>query len=133
MLGDVISEGHGKRTARRVTAVEPHFKVEVSFEENAKILGVDSMDIGTYTASSKGEGNLEGYGEGVIATSEGETVTWKGLGAGKMRADGAVSYRGALTFSTASKKLARLNSVAGAFEFEVDANGNTTSKIWEWK
>ena len=30
MLGDVIGEGKGKRTARRVVAIEPLFKVEVS-------------------------------------------------------------------------------------------------------
>ena len=31
------------------------------------------------------------------------------------------------------QKLVRLNSVGGAFEFEVDAEGNTHLKIWEWK
>jgi hypothetical protein len=48
-------------------------------------------------------------------------------------ADGAVSYRGAVYYSAASPKLTRLNTVAGVFEFEVDANGNITAKVWEWK
>jgi hypothetical protein len=133
MLGDVISQGQGKRTGRRVLCTEPTFKVEVSFEETAKILGVDAMDIGTYVSHPKPDGSLHGLGEGVIATVEGEIVTWVGIGVGKLAANGAVSYRGALSFSTTSKKLAKLNSVAGVFEFEVDPSGNTTSKMWEWK
>jgi hypothetical protein len=38
-----------------------------------------------------------------------------------------------LFFRTASQQLARLNNACGAFEYEVDADGNTTSKMWEWK
>jgi hypothetical protein len=38
-----------------------------------------------------------------------------------------------LFFRTASQKLARLNGACGAFEYEVDAVGSTTSKVWEWK
>jgi hypothetical protein len=60
-------------------------------------------------------------------------ATWKGHGVGKFVGGGAVSYRGAVYYSTASPKLARLNGVAGVFEFDVDANGNTTAKSWEWK
>ena len=48
-------------------------------------------------------------------------------------AAGAVSYRGAIYFNTATPKFARLNAVATVFEFEVDAEGNTHSKLWEWK
>lgn len=46
---------------------------------------------------------------------------------------GAVSYRGILYFQTASRKLARLNAAPGVFEYEVDAEGKTRTKIWEWK
>ena len=59
-------------------------------------------------------------------------ATWKGGGVGKFTG-GGVSYRGAIYYSTASQKLARLNGIATVFEFEVDADGNTQSKIWEWK
>jgi hypothetical protein len=83
MLGDVISQGQGKRTGRRVICTEPIFKVEVSFEETAKILGVDAIDIGTYVSHPKPDGSLHGLGEGVIATVEGEVVTWTGIGVGK--------------------------------------------------
>lgn len=51
----------------------------------------------------------------------------------KFGAGGAVSYRGMLFYRTDSPKLARLNNMCAAFEYEADASGNTTSKVWEWK
>ncbi len=133
MIGDVIAEGQGKRTGRRVTATEPQFVVEVSFEEATKLLGVEGMNIGTYTSSNKPDGSLYGEGEGVFATMDGEFVTWHGMGVGRFQAGGAVSYRGSLSYRTTSAKLARINAVAGVFEFEVAADGSTKSKAWEWK
>jgi hypothetical protein len=133
MLGEQIGEGRGKRTARRVVATEPTFSVEVSFEDAHKLLGVDGMNIGTYTSGNKPDGSLYGEGQGVFASMDGDIATWKGIGIGRLLAGGAVSYRGCISYSTASAKLARLNSIAGVFEFEVDANGNTSTKTWEWK
>jgi hypothetical protein len=34
---------------------------------------------------------------------------------------------------TTSGKLAQLNNACVAFEYDVDASGNTVSKMWEWK
>jgi hypothetical protein len=132
MLGEQIATGQGKRTSRRIIGTSP-LNVEVSFEDASKMLGVDGMNIGTYTSTPKPDGSLDGYGQGAFATLEGEIVTWKGIGVGRFGAAGAVSYRGTLSYSTTSAKLARLNGIAGVFEFEVDAAGNTSSKIWEWK
>src|SRR5215469_17216669 len=129
MLGEVISEGKGKRTGRRVVAIEPSFKVEVSFEEATAVYGSEGMHLGTYASSPNPDGSLSGVGEGVIALSSGEMITWRGIGAGKLAADGSVRYVGCLTYSTASAKFAKLNSIAGAFEFEVSAGGETKSKI----
>ena len=133
MLGELIGEGKGKRTGRRVVGLEPVFKVEVSFEDATTLLGTPGMNIGTYTSGPKPDGSLDGVGEGVFATLEGDTVTWRGIGAGQFLEGGAVRYVGCLSYSTASSKLAHLNKIAGVFEFNVDAAGNTTSKIWEWK
>ena len=132
MLGALISEGQGKRTARRVVSTDPHFKVEVSFEEADKMLGADCMNIGTYVAWSKPDGSLYGEGEGVLAFQDGDMATWRGAGSGKLGPGGSVRYVGAVHYSTASAKLAKLNSIAGVFEFEVAADGQTKAKIWEW-
>ena len=132
MLGEQISETKGKRIVRRVLSIEPP-TAEVSFEDSGNVLGVATTGIGSYTSSIRPDGSAYGEGQGLIMTADGESVTWKGAGLGKFGAGGAISYRGMLFFQTASQQLARLNNMCGAFEYEVDASGNTTSKVWEWK
>ena len=134
MLGELIAESKGKRTGRRVLPTDgPGFSVEVSFEDSGKLLGIDHNEIGTYVSSLRPDGTLYGEGQGVIITAEGDTLSWKGAGVGKILASGLISYRGAVYFQTASPKFTRLNSVACVFEYEADTAGNTTSKLWEWK
>ena len=60
MSGEKIGEGNGQRGMRKVLSTLPTFKVEVSFEEHAKLLGVEGMNMGTYTAITKPDGSLEG-------------------------------------------------------------------------
>ena len=133
MLGEMVGESRGKRTARRVLSTSPGFKVEVSFEDSGKLLGNEFNGITTYWSGGRPDGSLYGEGEGVFLFQNGESATLKGAGVGTLKPGGAVSYRGAVYFSTASQTLARLNTVAAVFEFEVDADGNTHSKYWEWK
>jgi hypothetical protein len=132
MLSEQIYTGQGKRTARRVINTQP-FIVEVSFEDKGNLLGLEGANIGTYTSSPSADGTLAGEGQGIFASADGEVITWKGIGSGRLRPGGAVSYRGALTFDASSPRLSRLNLIAGVFEFEVDEAGNTATKIWEWK
>ena len=133
MLGKQIGEAQGKRTGRRIISAGATFRVEVSFEGAGKLLDIEASEIGTYWSENRPDGSLYGEGQGVVVTREGEIATWKGQGVGLLSADGSVSYRGAVYYSTASQKLASLNKVAAIFEFDVDANGNTHSKSWEWK
>jgi len=132
MLSEQIYTGQGKRTARRVLDTQP-FTVEVSFEDRGSLLGLDGANIGTYTSSPRPDGTLVGEGRGIFAAADGEVITWKGIGTGRLKAGGAVSYRGALTFTATSPRFSRLNTIAGVFEFDVDEAGNTHSQIWEWK
>jgi hypothetical protein len=132
MLGDKIGETKGKRLARRVLSVNP-LTAEVSFEESGSMLGVPVNGMGTYTSTVQADGSLFGHGQGVSMTEDGEAATWTGTGVGHFGPGGTVSYRGMLFFKTASKKLARLNNVCAAFEYDVDAHGATVSKTWEWK
>ena len=132
MLGEKISETTGKRIVRRVVSDDPP-RVEVSFEDSGKTLGVNTNGFGTYTSTIRPDGTIYGEGQGLLMTQDGEGVTWKGSGVGKFTANGGVSYRGMLFFRTTSEKLARLNTIGGAFEYEVDPKGGTVSKIWEWK
>ena len=132
MLGDLIGESKGKRIVRRVLSVEPP-TAEVSFEDSGNMLGVATTGLGTYTSVVSPDLSIHGEGQGLIMTADGDAVTWKGSGQGKFGEGGAVSYRGMLFYWTTSQKLARLNNMCGAFEFETDAAGNTTAKVWEWK
>jgi len=133
MLGEQILDLSGKRVGRRVLPTEGAFKVEVSFEDSGKILGQQASNMGTYSSGPRPDGSLYGEGQGVVITQDGEMATWKGQGVGKLLPGGAVSYRGAVYYSTASAKLARLNTIAVVFEFEVGADGNIRTKGWEWK
>jgi len=132
MLGEQIGERKGKVTGRRVVSTEPA-RIEVAFEAEGSLLGVAVKEIGTYTSQLRPDGSLYGEGEGVIMGKDGEIATWKGQGVGVLGENGAVSYRGAVYHQSGSTKFTRLNTVAGVFEYEVDADGNTTTKLYEWR
>jgi hypothetical protein len=132
MLGELIGESTGRRIVRRVLSVEPP-AVEVSFEDGGHMLGIPVNGFGTYTAVLRPDGTAIGNGQGAMASAEGEGITWTGSGLGKLGLGGAISYRGILYYRTTSEKFSHLNTVAGVFEYEVDAAGNTHSKVWEWK
>jgi hypothetical protein len=130
MLGPQIEEGRGKRTGRRLISSNP-LKVEASAEENAAFLGIEGLSIITYTATVKPDGSIHGEGDGFFSTPQGDTMTWRGIGVGRFVEGGGIYYCGSLSFSTASERLAKLNGVSGVFQWEIDAEGNTRSRIWE--
>lgn len=132
MLGEKIGEYKGRRLVRRVLSVDPP-TAEISFEDSGTIYGIPTTGLGSYTSVIRPDGSLIGTGQGISMTQDGEAVTWTGTGSGKFGPGGSVSYRGMLFFRTTSQKLARINNACAAFEYDVDAAGNTVSKLWEWK
>lgn len=132
MLGEQIGETKGRRLVRRVISVDPP-TAEVSFEDTGQLFGTPTTGMGTYTSSVRPDGSIFGHGQGMSLTNDGEAITWTGTGLGKFGPGGSVSYRGMLFLQTASQKLARANNLCAAFEYDVDASGNTVSTMWEWK
>jgi hypothetical protein len=134
MLGELILQETGHVTAMRVLPDGDgvHPVVEVSFQAAGQFLGTDASDIGTYRSVTRPDGSLFGEGQGVVMTADGGTVAWKGEGVGKFTGPGSVSWRGAIYFQTESEAFTRLNGVAGVFEYEADADGKITSKLYEW-
>lgn len=132
MLGDFIGESKGRRIVRRILSTEPP-TAEVTFEAAGAVFGVASKETGTYTSEVRIDGSIFGTGQGLVITADGDGVTWTGTGLGKFGPGGSVSYRGMIFYRTTSQKLARLNNMCGAFEFETDADGSTSGKVWEWK
>lgn len=134
MLGEQVVEEKGKTTNIRVISVDGGPKMEVCSQTTGEILGVNYTGLTTYWAAARPDGFMYGEGEGVLTTQDGEVVTWKGQGAGKSKGIGsAASWRGAVYYQTSSKKLSKLNGIACVFEYEVDENGNSHGKLWEWK
>ena len=132
MLGDFVGEEHGRVVVRRVLPGAPP-SVEVSFEASGTMLGVASTDMGTYVSQIRPDGSLYGEGQGVILTADGGMASWTGQGAGRLTGKGAaVSYRGSVFYQSNHPSLSRLNGVACVFEYDVDENGATSSKLWEW-
>lgn len=134
MLGERIGEGVGKVTSQRVLPSEGGApQIETSFQSAGSVYGVPTSELGTYVAALRADGTLYGQGQGVMMGKNGETATWAGGGVGKPKPDGSISYRGAVYVQSASPAWVRLNALACLFEYEVDAQGNTRSQIFEWK
>ena len=134
MLGERIGEDIGKVTSQRVLpTVNGAARMETSFQAAGSIYGVGATDTGTYVATMRPDGTLYGEGQGVLMGKGGEAATWTGQGIGTMKKDGSISYRGACYYQSAAPAWVRLNSIAGVFEYEVDAQGNTKGQLWEWK
>jgi hypothetical protein len=87
-------------------------------------------------ANTSSKGVLHGVGNGIITTQDGDLATYTGEGIGRYDASGVLNWRGAIFFEASSEgegKLGFLNNLVGVFEAQVDAEGNFTDKIWEWK
>src|SRR5215831_20868071 len=133
MLGEQIGEESGTVMSRRVLSVDGGARVEVSLQHTGKLLGVATRSTITYWAGVRPDGSLYGEAQGLVVGAGGERATFKAQGVGKLLDGGAVSYRGASYYYSESAKLSRLNAVATVYEYEADADGNSRSKLWEWK
>ncbi|HEX6454348.1 MAG TPA: hypothetical protein VF060_33420 [Trebonia sp.] len=135
MLGEQIGEETGQITGMRVLPDEGAGpEVEISFQSNGTLLGVQVSDLATYHSVTRPDGTLFGEGRGVTMTEDGEAAAWQGQGVGRFTGHGtATAFRGAIYFQTTSKRLARLNGMAVVFEYEADESGKTSTKSYEWK
>ena len=136
MLGEKLYDIAGKVTGQRVLlgATPGEVLIEVSFQGTGKVLGIDTLESGTYTCRMKAPGVLEATGQGLSLTAEGEAVTWQGTGIGKPTGKGmAASWRGSIVYCTQSQKLSHLNATAVVFEWDVDEQGNAKGKTFQWK
>lgn len=133
MLGEQIFEESGQITLQRVLpSAGPLPVIEASFVTTGTIRGIEYRNTGTFNAVAQPDGTLRGDGQGFSTTVDGDMLTWTANGVGRPSEGGAVRWRGVFLNQTASERLASLNGMAIVFEFDVDAEGNITSKGWEW-
>ncbi len=133
MLGELIGREKGEVVVRRVLPTTGNPRVEVTFESAGSLVGVNVKNMGTYWSDVRPNGTLYGEGQGIARGENGEIITWKGQGVGELTPSGGVTYRGSLYYDTQADNLLGLNKLVGVFEYEVDADGNTSSEVWEWK
>jgi hypothetical protein len=64
---------------------------------------------------------------------ESDLVSYTGEGAGRLTSSGTIWHRAIFYRTSSTSKLSFLNDVVGHFEAEMDAEGNFSEEIWEWK
>jgi hypothetical protein len=136
-LGELIKEFRGKITGQRVLDVQVP-KMEYSFTMEGNYRETPCTEVGTYTSMLREGGVLQGEGQGIITTKDGQGMAnWTGQGIGRFTGPGKVSFRSSLFFKIPPTfkggKLSDLDNMVGVLEYEVDELGNCSSKIWEWK
>lgn len=133
MLGELIGETTGKMSGQRVIDLEGP-TVETNVSSMGTLKGVQVTETLTFVSGPTSKGVIHGIGKGVINTKDGQIATFTGEGIGKFDSTGVLKWRGALFFHTNSEgNLQFLDNMVGVFESDVDALGNFTDKIWEWK
>jgi hypothetical protein len=137
MLGEQIGEMTGRVIGTRVLPGDDYryVKMEVTVQESGQVYGVQGTNIGTYTVFERVPGQMYGEGQGFLGTNDGEGAIWKGHGVGKATGAGmAMSIRFSVAYQAgADGKLSRLKDCLVIGEHEVDAEGNTRTRSWEWK
>jgi len=136
VLGDKIGEMTGRVISTRVLPGDDYrfIKMEITVQENGKILGVDGMNIGTYVVYERVPGQIYGSGQGLVEAGGGEGAIWNGHGVSKMAAGMQAAFRFSLAFQAGQGgTLSRLNEVLVIGEHDVDTDGNTKTTLWEWK
>ncbi len=135
MLGDQIGEETGQIVVQRVLEGEHGLPpaVETTFRATGQLLGTPVVEMATYTARLRVDGTLAGVGQGILMSPDGSHASWSGQGVGTFTGGGGVSWRGSVVYSSDSPAFAGLRGIAGVFEYESDAAGKTTGKLWAWK
>ena len=135
MLGEILFEEKGRTSGIRVLSSDPgETTVEVSIQAKGRILNVKHTSLWTYWSKTRADGSIYGEAKGFMTTKDGDVIHMVASGAAKaVGPDGAIHYRGAVYFQTTSAKFSRLNGGVGVHEYDVDAEGNTAGKVWEWK
>ena len=157
MLGEQYGELKGKVIGQRVLDVEGP-TIETSVSANGAIKGMSVQEMITFIGTPTAEkGIIHGVGKGVLSTTGGggepEMVPYTGEGIGSLDSSGSMKWRGCVFYLTRKQyyskpsdagssssagqgggdKLSLLNNVVGVFESEIDAAGNFSEKLWEWK
>ena len=134
MLGEQIGSLTATTTNKPLSADGALPKFETTAPGSGTLAGAEVQSMATYSAEMRADGTL--YGEcpnqGIVMAQDG-VATFRATGTGSFTADGGAIFRGAVYFQAAAPSLSSLNGTCGMYEWDVDAEGNATWNIWEWK
>lgn len=136
MLGEVISEYHGKITSVKVLPFDsPGQGVKYEVTQVAELSGrLSGRGVGSNYVSLAADGTSTTRFYGVFTTDEGETILAESGGMSVPLAPGRVRFRTTATLKTTSSKLTWINTTVLAFEGEGDfSTMEIIGKLYEWK
>ena len=140
-IGVLIAQGSAVSTGLRVLDVgtgDKGPKLEVSYIGNATIRGgINATDMGTSWSMTNPDGTRYSEGQGILtSTATGEMATYTFQAIGQYGSDGKLRNHGSVFFNSntsSSGQLSFLNKMVGVFADEIDAAGNSMTRIWELK
>ena len=134
MLGEIIGELKATTTNKALPSDGALTIFETSAEGAGTLAGADVQFLATYSSEMRADGTL--YGEcpnqGIVMTQDG-VATFRASGVGAFTAEGGATFRGVVYFQASAPSLSSLNGTCGVYHWDVDAEGNATWEIWEWK
>jgi hypothetical protein len=137
VLGEKLGEEQGRVTSRRVLKGDEagsFVRVEISFEAQGTLLGVQYMNIGTYEIMERGPGQMYGEGQGIIQGTGGENGIWNGHGVGEDAGNGVLKFAASIAFQTTTAAWTKLNGVLVVVEHSINMMDNSAqSTLYEWK
>jgi hypothetical protein len=140
-IGVLIAQGSAVSTGLRVLDVgtgDKGPKLEVSYIGNATIRGGrNATDMGTLWSITNPDRTRYSEGQGILtSTATGEMATYTFQAIGQYGSDGKLRNHGSVFFNSntsSSGQLSFLNKMVGVFADEIDAAGNSMTRIWELK
>jgi len=98
------------------------------------LAGAEVQGMATYQAMMRADGSWQGEcpNSGIVMTADG-VATFRATGVGSPTEDGGFVFKGVVYFETAAPSLSSLNGVAIVYDWTVDAEGDATWELFEWK
>ena len=134
MLGEHIGSMAGASQMKALPAVNGMASAETTATTAGTLAGVEVQSLATYQATMRADGSWQGEcpNSGIVMAADG-VATFSATGFGSPTEDGGFVFKGVVYFETAAPSLSSLNGVAVVYDWTVDAAGEATWELWEWK
>ena len=134
MLGEKLGSMQLTTSNKVLSSIDGLPSFETTTMGAGTLVGAEVQGMATYTSDMRADGTL--YGEcpnsGVVMAQDG-VATFTATGIGRFTEDGGSSFKGMVYFQTSAPSLSSLNGMAVVYDWLVDAEGNASWDMWEWK